>query len=230
MAKTRMTALEMASALRKQGVNVELIFRKEGGARITFINGQHYKGSEGNTKARELLGVDLSEKQKKHLRSIRTAKGQFGGKNKYKAKTLAVNEAFKQAVKEGRFKYKEDKRTGKPRKPPKVTFKKIQYRLKKEGEQGVEDYLERVLKYAKGFVYDEAIETLIKRLEADIQKRNSNYARSVVNALKAMMEQKKQLKESDFEDLQSLVYSWEQGVVGSKDFRLDALAIISKAE
>ena len=226
----RMTALQMASALRKQGINVELIFRKEGGARITFINGQHYKGSEGNNKARELLGVDLSEKQKKHLRSIRTAKGQFGGRNVYKAKTKEINDAFKQAVKEGRFKYKEDKRTGKPRKAPKVTFKKVQYRLKKEGTKGVEEYLDRVLRYAKGFVYDEAVETLIKRLEADIQKRNSNYARSVINALKAMLDQQKQLKEEDFDELQSLVYSWEQGVLGSKQFRLDALVIIAKAE
>ena len=102
--------------------------------------------------------------------------------------------------------------------------------MKKDGEKAVEEYLDRALKYAKGFVYDGAIETLIKRLEADIQKRNSNYARSVVNALKAMLTQKKQLKEEDFDDLLSLVYSWEGGVVGSKDFRLEALAIISKAE
>ena len=54
--------------------------------------------------------------------------------------------------------------------------------------------------------------------------------KELVDALKAMLAQKKQLKESDFEDLQSLVYSWEQGAVGSKNFRLEALIIIAKAE
>ena len=62
-----MTALQMASTLRKQGINVELIFRKEGGARITHINGKTFKGSEGNAEARSMLGQALSQTQQKHL-------------------------------------------------------------------------------------------------------------------------------------------------------------------
>ena len=56
-------------------------------------------------------------------------------------------------------------------------------------------------------------EEFLKKLEDDWGKVNQS-----------------KLKEEDFDDLLSLVYSWEGGVVGSKDFRLDALAIISKAE
>lgn len=226
----RMTATQMASELHKRGIKAELIFRKEGGARITNINGKSFKGSKGNAEARRLLGIDLSEKQKKHLKSIKTKKGQFGNKNPYKAKTQEINKAFDEAVKEGRFKYKPDKKTGKKKKPPKVSYKKVQYRLKKYGQKQTEEYLERTLRYAKGYAYDEAIEAFIQRLEADLAKRNSNYVISVINALKAMLAQGKRLKEKDFEDLQSLTYSWEDGVIGTKDFKMEAMLIIAKAE
>ena len=102
--------------------------------------------------------------------------------------------------------------------------------MKKYGQKKTEEYLERTLRYAKGYAYDEAIEAFIQRLEADLAKRNSNYVRSVINALKAMLAQGKRLKEKDFQDLQSLTYSWEDGVIGTKDFKMEAMLIIAKAE
>ena len=224
----RMTALQMASALRKQGINVELIFRKEGGARITHINGKTFKGSEGNAEARRMLGQALSQTQQKHLQKIRTNKGTFGHRKK---KALEddlikmqekVNRAFKKAVKEGRFKQK-----GKT--APKITRAKIRYRLAKYGRQATEEYLQRALKYAKGFTYTENLIALKQRLEADNAKKPSINIKRIIQALDACIMQDKSIQEKDFQDLLSLVYTWEQGVIKNKEFENSAMNILSKA-
>lgn len=223
-----MTATQMASELHKRGIKAELIFRKEGGARITNINGKSFKGSEGNAEARRILGQSLSQTQQKHLQSIRTNKGTFGHRKK---KALEddlikmqekVNRAFKKGVKEGRFKQK-----GKD--APRVTRSKIRYRLAKYGRQATEEYLQRALKYAKGFTYTENLIALKQRLEADAGKKPSAPLKRVIQALDACINQDKSIKEKDFQDLLSLVYTWEQGIISNKDFEKDALIILSKA-
>lgn len=223
-----MTALQMASELHKRGIKAELIFRKEGGARITNINGKSFKGSEGNAEARRILGQSLSQTQQKHLQKIRTNKGTFGHRKKKPLEDdlikmqEKVNRAFKKGVKEGRFKQK-----GKD--APKVTRAKLRYRLAKYGKQATEEYLQRALKYAKGFTYTENLIALKQRLEADAGKKTSASLKRVIQALDACINQDKSIKEKDFQDLLSLVYTWEQGIISNKDFEKDALIILSKA-
>lgn len=224
----RMTATQMASELHKRGIKAELIFRKEGGARITNINGKSFKGSEGNAEARRILGQSLSQTQQKHLQKIRTNKGTFGHRKKKPLEDdlikmqEKVNRAFKKGVKEGRFKQK-----GKD--APKVTRAKLRYRLAKYGKQATEEYLQRALKYAKGFTYTENLIALKQRLEADAGKKTSASLKRVIQALDACINQDKSIKEKDFQDLLSLVYTWEQGIISNKDFEKDALIILSKA-
>lgn len=224
----RMTALQMASELHKRGIKAELIFRKEGGARITNINGKSFKGSEGNAEARRILGQSLSQTQQKHLQKIRTNKGTFGHRKKKPLEDdlikmqEKVNRAFKKGVKEGRF-----KQNGKD--APKVTRAKLRYRLAKYGKQATEEYLQRALKYAKGFTYTENLIALKQRLEADAGKKTSASLKRVIQALDACINQDKSIKEKDFQDLLSLVYTWEQGIISNKDFEKDALIILSKA-
>ena len=224
----RMTATQMASELHKRGIKAELIFRKEGGARITNINGKSFKGSEGNAEARRILGQSLSQTQQKHLQKIRTNKGTFGHRKKKPLEEdlikmqEKVNRAFKKGVKEGRFKQK-----GKD--APRVTRAKLRYRLSKYGKQATEEYLQRALKYAKGFTYTENLIALKQRLEADAGKKSSASLKRVIQALDACINQDKSIKEKDFQDLLSLVYTWEQGIISNKDFEKDALIILSKA-
>ena len=224
----RMTATQMASELHKRGIKAELIFRKEGGARITNINGKSFKGSEGNAEARRILGQSLSQTQQKHLQKIRTNKGTFGHRKKKPLEEdlikmqEKVNRAFKKGVKEGRFKQK-----GKD--APRVTRAKLRYRLSKYGKQATEEYLQRALKYAKGSTYTENLIALKQRLEADAGKKSSASLKRVIQALDACINQDKSIKEKDFQDLLSLVYTWEQGIISNKDFEKDALIILSKA-
>lgn len=224
----RMTALQMASTLRKQGVYVEIRFRKEGGARISKIGNKSFIGSEGNAEARRMLGQALSQTQQKHLQKIKTNKGTFGHRKK---KALEddlikmqekVNRAFKKGVKEGRFKQK-----GKD--APRITRAKIRYRLAKYGRQATEEYLQRAYKYAKGFTYTENLIALKQRLEADNAKKPSINIKRVIQALDACIMQDKSIQEKDFQDLLSLVYTWEQGVIKNKEFENSAMSILSKA-
>lgn len=224
----RMTAEQMALKLQAQGYQVKLRHRKEGGARISSINGKSFIGSEGNTEARRMLGQALSQTQQRHLQKIKTNKGTFGHRKK---KALEddlikmqekVNRAFKKAVKEGRFKQK-----GKA--APKITRSKIRYRLAKYGRQATEEYLQRALKYAKGFTYTENLIALKQRLEADNAKKHSTSVKRVIQTLDACIMQGKSIKEEDFQDLLSLVYSWEQGVIKNTDFKNSAMTILEKA-
>ena len=224
----RMTAEQMALKLQAQGYQVKLRHRKEGGARISSINGKSFIGSEGNAEARRMLGQALSQTQQKHLQKIKTNKGTFGHRKK---KSLEddlikmqekVNRAFKKGVKEGRFKQK-----GKD--APRITRSKIRYRLAKYGRQATEEYLQRALKYAKGFTYTENLIALKQRLGADNAKKPSINIKRVIQALDACIMQDKSIQEKDFQDLLSLVYTWEQGVIKNKEFENSAMSILSKA-
>ncbi len=225
----RMTAEQMALKLQAQGYTVKLRHRKEGGARISSINGKSFIGSEGNAAARKMLGQALSQTQQKHLQKIKTNKGTFGHRKK---KVLEndlikmqekVNRAFKKGVKEGRFKQK-------GKEAPRITRSKIRYRLAKYGRQATEEYLQRALKYAKGFTYTENLIVLKQRLEADNSKKPSVNVKRVIQALEALITHDKSIKENDFQDLLSLVYTWEQGIIKNKDFEKSAMTILSKAE
>ena len=63
-----MTLKEVVNYLRKRGVSIELKERSDGSLRIVSIDGIRYKGSEGNNKAREKAGMEMSAAQKEQRR------------------------------------------------------------------------------------------------------------------------------------------------------------------
>lgn len=223
----RFTALEMARSLQQQGYKVEIGFRKEGGARITRINGKHFIGSAGNIAARGILGVKLSIAQEKHLESIRQRKGVFGKKKKaplpddFIKTQNKINRAFKAQGKSAR-----------------VTRAKIRYRMSHFGEEETRKYLKRALQYAKGYAYTEALEVYIQRLELDkglVQGSDIQHVQAVINRVRIIISNKN-LKEEDFQELLSLTYEWESDLssgvnaMPTKSFRTGALRILSRAE
>lgn len=224
----RKTALQMARELQAKGYKVTVIFRKEGGARISSINGVHYKGSEGTAEARRILGESLSEAQRRHLKNIKQKKGVFG-KPKKPALPKDILDLQKEINKE--FKKKE--------KSARVRRSQIRYRIEKEGgsEQEAREYLQRALKYAKGYAYNEALETYILRLQQDLSTaRNSDkkYLQEIIDAVEAILIEGMNLKERDFQELLQLTYQWESGIGADKitiqDFKNSAISILSRAK
>lgn len=223
----RKTALQMAKELRSKGYKITVVFRKEGGARISSINGKHYIGSEGTAEARRILGESLSETQRKHLATIRQKKGVFGKKKK---STIAeditklqnkINREFKKQGKSAR-----------------VRRSQIRYRLEHEGEKATQEYLSRALKYAKGFTYDEALETYLQRLQQDlalVKSSDKKYLREVIEAVQAILFEGLNLKETpDFKELLQITYEFEMyyqsGLMTAQDFKNKAIAILSRAK
>lgn len=215
----RMTAEEMAKQLKAQGYKVKLYYRKEGGARISSINGKSFTGSTGNKTARQLLGQSLSAVQQKHLEKIRTNKGTFGHRKKEAIdKSLQnmqnkINREFKKQGKEMR-----------------VTRSKLRYRLKKYGEAETRDYLERAYRYAKGYTYNENLIAYKQRLEIDNSTLQNKDIRKLITAVDNLITQSKNLKETDFQELLGITYDWENGVIKTKDFVRSAYVILGKAE
>ena len=77
-----MKTLELIEELQKRGYSVTYTKRKDGGYRITRINGVAFSGSTGNTEARRILGVELSARRSRQLQRIRTPKGKWGHQKK----------------------------------------------------------------------------------------------------------------------------------------------------
>lgn len=62
------TLREVVDYLRGRGVNITFKERPDGSLRITSIDGIRYAGSEGNNKARERAGMDMTAAQKEQRR------------------------------------------------------------------------------------------------------------------------------------------------------------------
>lgn len=62
------TLREVVDFLRAKGVNISFKERPDGSLRITSIDGIRYAGSEGNNKAREAAGMEMSAAQKEQRR------------------------------------------------------------------------------------------------------------------------------------------------------------------
>ena len=210
----------MQKKLQGLGYSVSLIFRKEGGARITKINAESFKGSAGNVRAREILGVELSEAQTRHLKRIKQKKGTFGKK---RVEPLdpelirlqnKINRGFKEIGQSAR-----------------VTRKKIRYRLENEGYEETKKYLERVLRYTKDYAYDESIEALIMRLSNDYAVSDNNRKiLEIIDMLKAVLQQQKLIFETTFEEMLFITYQMEEGTVSIDYWHAVMVKYISKAE
>lgn len=224
----RLTALQMAHKLQAQGYKVTVILRKEGGARISSINGKHFVGSSGNVEARRILNVELSEAQQKHLEKIKQRKGVFGKKRKAPLPediTKLQNKINREFKKQG--------------KTARVSRAKIRYRMEHFGEGKAREYLKRVLKYTKGYTYSESLEAYVQRLEMDkglIEGSEIQLIQNIIDKVDGIIKSELNLKETDFQELLSLTYEWETSMstglnlITTKSFRNAAIKILNRAE
>lgn len=217
----------MARKLQEKGYKVNIVFRKDGGVRISKINGKSFVGSAGNVEARKILGQKLSMAQAKHLQDIRQKKGVFG-----KAKKAAIDPELIKLQNKINREFKKQGSTARVRRS------QIRYRLEREGFSEAKAYLTRALKYAKGYVYNESLEAYIQRLQNDktmMQRKDRQYIQEVIDACNAIIVSGLQLKETpDFKELLELTYEFEKlyksGAMTAQAFAAAALKILARAE
>lgn len=144
-----MKTKDMIQELKKRGFKVEARRRTDGGWIITKINGEKFTGAKGNEKARDILGVELSQAraaQTKHNVEKYIKKEKLN--EKLTRKIRSVQQAWrKQKVK------------------AKVTTRKLRWHIKEGGEQEAYDYLEKMKRYGKGYAYLDNVENLAKYVE-----------------------------------------------------------------
>lgn len=153
---------DIVSELQLKGFEIEFRQRSDGGLLITKINGVSFKGASGNTRARQIAGVQLSEAQiqqrefnvKKYIKNFKKPKEKF-------------DEDLKQKVKRVQRIWRYNKVNGR------ITMRKAREHFKQEGRKGVEDYLNKMARYGQGFAYDDNVRWL------------SEYARNVASGLAA---------------------------------------------
>ena len=140
---------DIIKQLETEGFEIEFRTRSDGGLLITKINGISFKGAAGNTRARQIAGVQLSQAQiSQRSYNVRTyIKGVKHPKEKF-------DEDLKAKVKKVQYTWRKNKVNGK------ITMRKAREHFKQEGRKGVIDYLNKMERYGSGFAYIENVRWL----------------------------------------------------------------------
>ena len=150
-----MTIREIIQTLKQEGMQVSFYVRKDGGVRITKINGQSFTGSKGNVFARQVVGVSLSEAQARALKKLKTPKGKG---NYNKRRKTPIDEETRSRIKRIQALYRKRGYSGKP------TIRGYRWNLKTYGKKEADRLLRQSELYAQGIVYQANVEYLIQRI------------------------------------------------------------------
>lgn len=164
-----MSIKEIIEELKKLGMSVKSRKRSDGGFIITEINGVRYKGAKGNTRARELLGIKLSEAR---IEQTQYNVKKYISKQK-KKKTL--DEPMKKELRKVQQTWRKNKVGGEA----KVTAKKVKWYIKEHGQEAAKEYLHKMKRYGQGIAYEDNIEYLAQYIEdmaKGIELTNQEYA------------------------------------------------------
>lgn len=148
-----MNVKEMIDELRNRGYVVEARKRKDGGYIITKINGQTFKGAKGNTYARSVLGVELTQARAEQL-SFNVNKYISGAKKK-----ATLDQEMKKELRKVQRKWRKKKVKGH------ISATKVKQHIKEEGRAGALEYLRRQERYGEGLAYEENVEYLAQYIE-----------------------------------------------------------------
>lgn len=186
MAK-QLTMRDIVKALLASGHQVEYRERKDGGIRVTMIDGVRFKSGEstGNVKARSIVGATLSEKRSKQLGKITIRKG---------STRTPVSEATREKIKaiNAQLKAREKalKKQGITANLGRIRIKQFREVRKMFGEKEAEAYLDKAMRYASGLAYVENIQAIIERLKLDamsLKPEEASIFNELVNDLQAIV-------------------------------------------
>ena len=210
-----MTIKSIIKELQDSGYNISFYKRKDGGIRITRINGETFSGSKGNIRARTIVGASLSEGQTRALSKLVTPKGK-GSYNKRRKAPL--DEETKKRIQKLQRKYRKAGKTeGKP------TIRNYRYVLKTKGKKEADRLLRQSERRILGLAYEENVNALLSRIYSDLQKKKSSVMRQAYNRIKELRET---FLDKWISEIYEIIYMWEQGVMNGDEAGEKILAII----
>ena len=162
-----MTMREIVSRLQAQGHSVSYYVRKDGGILIKSIDGERYtSGASGNARARQLVGVSISEARQAQLkyatRARRVKKPSLEDevqKEYYRVKKK-WNKAFKA-------------KGGKPHPAGYFGWNRIKYAIEHYGKEEALRRIREAERYASGIAYAKNVEILAQYIKSVGDQLNS---------------------------------------------------------
>lgn len=143
-----MTLKEVVDYLKKKGVSIEFKERSDGSLRIVSIDGIRYKGSEGNNKAREKAGMEMSAAQKEQRR-----KASKESRESHKKTTPSLSKGEKRTLAKENVKRRDEGLN---------SIKRKQARASKKLEGDIKGIMKRsrsARRHKAGYAYRKNIET-----------------------------------------------------------------------
>ena len=149
-----MTLKEVVDYLKKRGVSIEFKERSDGSLRIVSIDGIRYKGSEGNNKAREKAGMEMSAAQKEQRR-----KASKESRESHKKTTPSLSKGEKRILAKENVKRRDEGLN---------SIKRKQARASKKLEGDIKGIMKRsrsARRHKAGYAYRKNIETDVEFLK-----------------------------------------------------------------
>ena len=210
-----MTIKQVIDTLKKMGFSVKFYVRKDGGVRITNINGQSFSGSTGNIVGRNIVGTKLSEAREKQLKKIKSPKGKYDKRRRSK-----LDDEIVKRIRRLQRKYRKDKTKGQP------TQRNYRWVLEHIGKEEADRLLRQSELYIAGLAYEENINVLIARIKSnaekiDISKEGVQVLADIEKLLERLENMKGVLKEktlSNILDTNGSLYHWEMGAITTQEF------------
>ena len=196
---------QIVNMMEQVGYKVSFYVRKDGGIRITKIDGRTFRGSSGNVRAREIVGTKLSERRAKQLSKLTTPKGK-GSYDKRRKKKL--DEGVIKRIQKIQRQFKKTKSEGQP------TRRNYRYAMEHFGKAEADRLLGQADLYSRGIAYDLNIDALKDRLNSDMEKLPAKDQIKVQKLIDRLESMKGILKETTLQkivDEKGALYQWEQG-------------------
>ena len=153
-----MTMRAIVSKLQAQGHKVSYYVRKDGGILIKSIDGERFTtGASGNIRARQIIGVEISEARSHQLKYATTQRG----KKRFKLDE-DIEREYQRVKKIWKRKIKPKK--GMPHPAGYFGRGRIEYALKTYGKEEAMRRIGEAERYAQGLAYTKNIQLLIAQI------------------------------------------------------------------
>lgn len=170
-----MTMRQIVSKLQAQGHKVSYYVRKDGGILIKSIDGERFTtGASGNIRARQLLGVDISEARSHQLEYATRQRGRarFKLDDEIEKEYQRVKKIWKRKIKP---------KKGEPHPAGYFGRGRIEYAMKTYGKQEALRRIREAERYALGIAYSKNVEYLITMIRDAGIKLNSQELLQLAN-------------------------------------------------
>lgn len=203
-----MTTRQLVNQLREKGYNVTYYVRRDGGILITSIDGQRFKGATGNVYARNILGVNLSQRRSQQLTKI--TRERVRHPRKILVETPDDLERFRKRVMR---KWRKAGLTGS------VSKKNLRRIIEDRGFEGARTYLEEMERHTQGKAYFGAIEGLLARIQNDIDVLSDSTEIDYLQRAYDLIEQNKEdFRQEWFIPLYDSLYNFEKALITASAF------------